>query len=231
VALAALLLGVAAPARADFVIDDFSSPNPGVLYDIPQINPNPFAIPPQALGGGLTRTGTVEVISGTAATGVIGNDPRTPSLGSVFELSTPASSTAVATLNYNYSSPTDFSALAAESLVMSFTFADLNVPYSLTLRDADGGSATVTGLASSGPGTYATPLSAFAGVNLSRVSGLDIVLNRDVNTNASTTSADFVLDEVRVPTNPVPAPPAVLLALAVLPVLGLRRMLRPKAAG
>ncbi|MGL4422155.1 MAG: hypothetical protein ACRCZF_15915, partial [Gemmataceae bacterium] len=61
--------------------------------------------------------------------------------------------------------------------------------------------------------------------------------NRDTRMNSSTTSADFILDEIVInadappppPPPDVPAPPAVLLALAALPVLGARKYLRKNA--
>jgi hypothetical protein len=227
VAAVALFAAAVAPARADFVLDDFSAPSPAVSYAITASNPNPYSLS-TGIAGGVTRTATINVVSGVSAfsaTGQVG--------GGLFELSTPAASTATATLSYAYASPTDFVAGGVNAISMQFAFADLNVPYSFVVRDADGATSTVTGLATSGPGTYTTALSSFSGVDLTRVSGFDIVLNQNVATGASQTSADFILNNVSVvqdtPPNPVPAPPAALLALAVLPAVGLRRVLRRTA--
>lgn len=226
----ALLAGAVAPAKADFVLDDFSSPNPGTLYT------GPGTLGPTALGSGWSRTATVTLSAGPSSgvTGVIGTDPRTPSLGTVFELSTTAASTAYARLDYTVGSPVDWSVTGANvtGLTTAFTFADLSVPYSVVLTDSANNTLTYTGTIT-GAGTYSAPIGSFTGTgNLAAITGVSIYLNQNVVTGASTTSADFVIDDLTVNNtpSPVPAPPAALLALAALPVLGLRRAFRAKAA-
>ena len=63
-------------------------------------------------------------------------------------------------------------------------------------------------------------------MNLNAVTSIELVLNRNVISGASTESADFSIANVTITTPPgtaVPAPAAVFLALAALPILGLRR--------
>jgi hypothetical protein len=230
-AVAVAVVAAAAPARADFVLDDFAAPSPALFYQITGTNPNPYT-PASSPLGDVTRTTTVTVISGigpSAATGQYG--------GGVFELSTPAASTAVAQLNYQYNSAagSDYAALGVSAFTLQFTFADLNIPYSILLTDTNGDALTYTSVASSGPGTYTANLGDFTGTaDLTSVASIDVFLNRNVTAGTSTTSADFILDEVGVLNEPpqppaVPAPPAALLALAVLPVVGVRKLLRKKA--
>jgi len=226
VAVAALLAGVVAPAKADFTIDDFSAPNPGVVYDAPGAVGGTTA-----LGGGLTRSAFVTLLSGNSVSGVLGTDTRPSPLGTVFEQSTPASATAYSQLAYNYGSTQNWAATGVSGLSLSFSFADLSVPYTLVLRDDTGGTSTLTGTVV-GANTYANPFSSFTGsADLTRIAGFDVYLNRNTVAGVSATSADFVLDTVSAnQSNPVPAPPAALLALAALPALALRRKLRAKAA-
>jgi len=164
---------------------------------------------------------------------VVGTDTRPGStLGTVFELSTTAASTAFARIDYTNGSPVNWGATGENvtGITTAFTFADLSVPYSVVLTDSANNTSTFTGTIT-GAGSYTAAISSFTGTaDLSAITGVSVVLNQNVNTNASTTSADFVLDDVTANASPVPAPPAALLALAALPVLGLRRVLRKKAA-
>jgi len=224
----ALLAGAAAPGRADFVFDDFSSPNPGTVYT------GPGSFGPTALGGGWSRSVAITQTGGpsTGVSGMIGTDPRTPSLGTVFELSTTAASTAFARIDYTHGSPVNWGASGQNvtGITTAFTFADLSVPYSVILTDSANHTSTFTGTVT-GAGSYTAAISDFTGsADLSAIAGVSILLNKNVNTSGSTTSADFVFDDVTATASPVPAPPAALLALAALPVLGLRRVLRKKAA-
>jgi hypothetical protein len=238
VAAVALLIGAAAPAKADFVLDDFSTP--GVFYQISQLNSNPYSLSTSlgtnsALGVAVTRTATVDVIAGLspgAALGTIGHNSSTGVNG--FEVSTAAASTATARATYSFSAPANLTATGVSAVSLGFLFSDQNVPYSFVVKDSHGNSATVSGSATAGPGNYTTNLSAFTAANpaidLTSVTGFDIALNENLATNASTTSADFVLGSVSiVQPNAVPAPPAILLAVAALPALGLRRVFRKAA--
>ncbi|QEL14219.1 hypothetical protein [Limnoglobus roseus] len=236
VAIAAFVVGAVGQAKADFVLDDFSQPTTGTFYQITAQNGNPFNLTtnlgtPPTLGVSVTRSATVSVTTGlspNAASGTIG-------AGS-FEVSTAANSTAVATLAYSFSAPADFTTTGVNALSVNFSNSDLGVPYSFRITDGTN-TATISGLATAGPGTYTTSLSAFSGVNLAAVTGFEVLLNQDPSgALASKSSADFIIGNVSVvqevpppPTNDVPAPPAVFLALAALPVLGLRRKLTKKA--
>lgn len=234
VALAALVVGSVSQAKADFTLDNFSQPNPGVFYQIAALNANPYTLVTDlgvqpTIGVSVTRTGMVSVTSGlspNAASGTIG--------AGGFEVSTAAASTAIATLSYTFSSVANFTATGVNALSVNFSSSDLGVPYSFRITDGTNTS-TISGLATAGAGTYTTSLSAFSGVDLTAVTGFDVLLNQDVSgVTPSKASADFVIGNVSVvqsvpPTNDVPAPPAAFLALAALPILGLRRKLMKKA--
>ncbi len=224
VALAALVLGAAGQAKADIVIDDFTTPDPGVTYSLDAAVPSVYT----QVDGNRTLTVTqTQNTFGLAnqTSGVIGNT----TLGGRFVLNTTTGTTAFASLAYTYAG-LDLSA-GGTILNFQFTSTDLGVPFSVSVGDGTT-TATQVGLVTS-PTNLSFDLTGFAGVNLAGVTQIELVLNRDVTSGASTSSADFSIANVTIteppPTTDVPAPPAALLALAALPVLGLRRKLLKKA--
>jgi hypothetical protein len=228
-ALAAIAAAAAVTgsAKADITLDDFAAPTPAINYAITSSNANPYTTPIATTSAGQTRVVSVNVISGLgafSATGQVG--------GGIFELSTPAASTARANVGYSWGSGVNLTALNATGITLSFTFADLSVPYSIRITDSESNSAFATGTIT-GAGSYTVSTSAFAGVNLSSVSTVELLLNQNLTTNSSTTSADFILDTVTLNTqtpdpqpDPIPAPPAAFLALAAIPALGLRKFFK-----
>ena len=232
IAIAALAFGAVAPAKADFVLDTFNAPTPATTFSITSAGSNPYTSPTVAVAPGLNRTVVVTAISGlggssSAATGNMG--------AGTFELSTTAAVTATAQVNYNYTTAQNFTSLGVSGLTLKFTFADLNIPFSVVLTDSVGGTRTFTSTAVTGPGSYPALLSSFTGSgNLSSISGIDVFLNRNIVSGLTSTSADFILDEITVQNSPtppaVPAPAAALLALAALPVLGARKLFRKTVA-
>ena len=244
VAAVALLTGAAMPAKADVLLDDFSNPNPAVSYSISSTSPAPFSNSTNLgtsalLGVTVNRTASVNVTDGLTTfptTGFVGVDSN---LGAGFAIFTPGGTTAVGDLKYTFGSAANFTTSGVDSLSLNFKSADLNVPYSFVLTDANGTKAIVTGLetASSGQGagTYTTSLSAFVAnnpaIDLTKITEFDIEVNGKSGSLSPAPSADFQLGSVSIvqSANPVPAPPAVLLAAAALPALGLRRVLRKKA--
>jgi hypothetical protein len=228
VAAVVAVIGAAAPARADFVLDDFSLPTSPTFYSITSTDSNPYTSPTTTVAAGLDRFAVVTVISGVgpfSATGQLG--------GGVFEMSTPAASTATTQMNYTYATATDYAAIGATSLSIKFTFADLNTPFSVLVTDDGGNTSQITGVANVGAGTYVNSFASFTGTaDFSQVKTIDVFFNQNIDTGTSTTSADIIVDEITIQNEPpapppaVPAPPAVLLALAAVPVLGARKLLR-----
>jgi hypothetical protein len=222
VAAAVALTGT---AKADITLDDFAAPTPAINYAITASNSNPYTSPIATTLAGQTRVVSVNVTSGLgafSATGQIG--------GGVFELSTPAASTARASVGYSWGTGINLTALNATGITLSFTFADLSVPYSVRITDGSANSAFATGTIT-GAGSYTFSTSSFVGVDLSNVSTVELLLNSNLSNNSSTTSADFILDTVTLNTqapqpDPIPAPPAAFLALAAIPAFGLRKFFK-----
>lgn len=224
-AVAAAIAVSAGSAKADIILDDFTTPTPAVSYQINGANPNPYTSPAATANLGQSRVVEVNVLSGVgafSATGQIG--------GGTFELSTPAASTATAKVSYAFTTSPDLASLVVTGITLSFNFADLSVPYSITVTDTSSATATAAGTIT-GAGSYTTSAAAFAGVNLGSISSLEVFLNNNVLTNGSTTSADFILTTVTlntqpIPPDPVPAPPAAFLALLAAPAFGVRKWLK-----
>src|SRR5207248_10212538 len=98
--------------------------------------------------------------------------------GSVFELSTPAASTAFARVDYTHGSPVNWGAGGQNvtGITTAFTFADLSVPYSVVLTDSANRTSTFTGTVT-GAGSYTAPTSGFTGTAaLSAITGVSILL-------------------------------------------------------
>lgn len=224
--LAAVVLTTSA-ARADVIIDNFFTPDPAATYSLSAAVPDTFNRT-DGLAGGITRDLTVtqtQNLLGLAGqtSGAIG----TTGLGGVFALGTNPGATAFARLLYTNATPQDLSA-GGTALVFTFLSTDLNIPFSVTVSDGTN-SSTQIGTVSSTT-SFSFDLSGFAGVNLANVTSIEFLLNQNAMTAASTQSADFTITDIRVttPSGVVPAPPAALLALAALPVLGAWRMAKAR---
>lgn len=225
VALAALVVGSVSQAKADIVIDDFTTPNPASTFSLSAAVPTTYSQTDGNRTLTVTQTQNDFGLAGQT-TGILGQT----ALGGRFNLNTASGTTAYADLNYTYAG-LDLSA-GGTILKFSFKSTDLNVPFSVVVGDGTT-TATQVGLVTT-PTDLSFDLMGFTGVNLSSIKSIELVLNRNVTTNASTASADFSIANVSIttpppPTTDVPAPPAALLALAALPVLGLRRKMTKKA--
>ena len=232
VAVAALALSVAT-AKADIIIDDFSSPAPATAYAIAP-DPSPLVIV-NNIGGGLTRTVTLTVtnpaVPGTnALTGSVG--------GGLFTASFNVFSSGTAQIAYSYAAPANFIPnVPAGGVVGNLVFAGAgdsgfaaNIPLTITIATSTG-NLTFNGTLPLTPAisTVSVGLAGFTGTgDLASVTGVTVDLTGGQ-------AADLIFDSIGVttpdapPTNGVPAPAGVLLALAALPVLGLRRAFRKKA--
>ena len=226
---ACAVFGLGASARADIILDDFSNPSTGAQFVIANSNNNPYTLTTN-LSGGTVRTATFTVTSPTPAgpfslLGIVG--------GGTVDMFFDATSSGNAVISYTFGTPLDFSTLSGSTGSVRLTtqsaasFGNPNVAYTLNLLTATG---TLTGsgsfLNSAGFIDQNIALSSLTGSgNPSQVTGLTLTINAQ-------TADDFRLDKIAL-SQPVvvqtPAPPAALLALAALPVFGLRRYFAKKA--
>ncbi len=219
-ALAVLL--AASAARADIILDDFSDPR--TPFTITNPNPNPFTTGPTDIGGGTVRNATFTVTSPT---------PGTDSLvggvgGGTVDIFFNSSSSGNGVIGYTFGTPLDFSAVGGSAGAVRLTTqsqptsGNPEVAFLLSVQTATGTLSKTGSFAnSSGFVDQEVALSSLTGTgDLSRVTGLSLTVNDQI-------ADDFRLDKIAL-TQPqqVPAPPAAFLALAALPVLGLRRYLR-----
>ena len=226
---ACAVFGLAASARADIILDDFSNPSTGAQFVIASQNNNPYTVTSN-LAGGTVRTATFTVTSPNPAgpfslLGVIG--------GGTVDMFFDSTSSGNAVITYALGTPLDFSALSGSTGAIRLTtqsaasLGNPNVAYTLSLLTSTG---TLTGsgsfLNSAGFIDQDIAFSSLAGAgSLSNVTGLTLTINAQ-------TADDFRLDKVALSEPDVvqtPAPPAALLALVALPVFGLRRYLARKA--
>ena len=213
-------------AKADFVIDTFTAPNPATTYSLSAAVGSTYT-QTDSLAGGITRALTVtqtENLLGLAGSsnGVIGNT----ALGGRYVLNTNTNTTAWSSLLYTYSAPQNLS-VGGTSVQFTFSSADLNTPFSVKISDGTVTKTQVGVVTSASVGTSYLPMSGFSGdgFDASHVVSIELQLNRNALTGESTSSADFSLSDVRVTTPPpaVPAPPAAVLLLAAAPIVGLIR--------
>ncbi|MCZ2340380.1 MAG: hypothetical protein LC104_01125 [Bacteroidales bacterium] len=237
-AAAVAAIGLTQTARADFVIDNFAAPSQAYNYAIAKIDANPY-VRTDTLANGLTRDLNVNVLSPSpsnnfSASGWIGDvqpGQNTPS-GSIFSMDSDNSSTVMSSLNYS-----GFSGLLSNfSMASAINLAFLNLdsgnnaittPVTINLITG-AGTLSYTGYAadSNTPFTFSANIGDFIGSgDLSNVTGLDVIVN---GSTGSRQAADFVMDDISVST--VPAPPAVVLGLMAMPVVGLYRRLRRSEA-
>jgi hypothetical protein len=225
-------------AKADFVIDTFTNPNPAQTYTLGNTNGSTYSSGPSVLPSGVSRTVTVRQVGAVtiAAQGFFGTSAID---GAAFQLNTSNSNSGSATyaqLHYGYGAAQN---LQVGGPVLRFSFDALQTPTPFSVVLSDGvTSSTQTGLvAVSGTTTnFSIPLSNFSGTNLSAITSIDLFVNRNVSTNSSAPDADVTLRDVRVsqdvppPPASVPAPPVAVLLLAAAPALGLVRFGRRKLA-
>jgi hypothetical protein len=232
IALATLMMfGLSAAVRADIVIDTFTDAAT-VNYQINLSNGNPLTLTPVLLPSGFGRTTYIEVVSPTppnfnSVSGSIG--------GGTFSVDTNNSSQVFATLTYagigDFSGGTgirlDFVNLNPGN---TSTTVALDMPISVAISTGTGTLTSTVNVAGSGaPFPVNLPFASFTGTgNLADVTGLAITLNSG-GPNGRIAS-DFVLDNVVIPTNAVPAPPALVLAVAAAPMLLVRRWAARKSA-
>ena len=229
---AVLLTGTA--AKADFVIDTFSSPASAVAYTVGTTDGSFFTTGPQSLGGGVTRTITVRQNGNifTATAGFYGDAGGVGGRAFQMNTSNSATSSAYAQLRYSYTSPQNLN-VGGPVLRFSFDALQTPTPFSVVLSDGTT-SATKTGLVAVGSSatSFSFPLSTFSGTNLGAITSIDLFVNRNVDTNTSSPDADVTLRDVRVsqdvPPPAVPAPAAAVLLLAAAPAFGLVRFTRRK---
>ena len=215
------LVVIAGSVHADFD-DDFTMPSPGLRMDI--VSGTPF-MNSTTIAPGLTRTAEAFALSGgaTAELGDFGTS-------SVFALSINRSSTGFGMLSYTYDTPEDLSA-AGTDFILDYEFADINVPFSVTLTDDDGDSSTQSSTVVSGGATYTFSMMSFTGIDLDSISNINVSINEGAG---SVPAADFSLDRVRIatptPNNPVPAPASLILLAIGGAGLGLIRKRRGQPA-
>lgn len=224
--MAVALTGTA--ARADILIDDFSSPNPSTVFGIGP-GPNPLVITtPVATVGNPTRTVTMTVtapnpVSTGSLNGRIGEG--------AFNANYAFGASGTIRIAYSYASAVNF----VPNMSAGGSMGDLlfvgsgdegraaNIPLAVTIATATG-DLTYTGTLPTNTDLTVIPLNSLSGTgNLAQVNGVTI----DITAGDA---ADLFVDSIGVTTPAVPAPPAAVLALAAVPALGLLRAARRKAA-
>lgn len=231
IALTAMLVcGLGTSARADITIDTFLDSGGGTNYLVGMVNP--LVLPAVVLPSGFTRTTTITVVNpippdfnsigGTIGAGDFSVDINNSTLG----FATLAYATGSADFSMGTGVRLDFINLNPGN---TSTVVALDMPIMVTINTTSGTLSSSTNVAGSGaPFPVNLPFASFTGTgNLSNVTGLSIQLNGGPN---SRFAADFVLDTVSIPTNVIPAPPAIVLAGLAAPVLLLRRWANRKAA-
>ncbi|OWK41085.1 SdrD B-like domain-containing protein [Fimbriiglobus ruber] len=162
---------------------------------------------PETIAPGVTRTITVTQTAIDAGAPSAGATQWQVGAGSLSVATAPLT-TANVDAAYTYATDQDFSAGGA-TLALVFKSADLgDIPFSVTITDANGNTATQTGAVTSGPGTYTLNMNGFTGVDLSRVRGIDVTVNAATGSTAAQTSADFILSGISVVAAPSLAPGA-----------------------
>jgi hypothetical protein len=237
VAIAAAGFVTVGSAKADIVIDDFNRPIPGQGFAVPagassafvndatsvlytnrrvegfMVSPNPAINGP---GGPPTFLTDFSAAVGSTTGGTLRVDIGTD----IF-----------AYAEVTYTGNWNFAGLSQMNL--SFLFADQQMPIGV-LVTGSGGTASFAGAIP--PPTpvanynFIAPLASFVptgtfNFNTSSINTIKFIFN----TGGATPAADFSLDQITVST-PVPAPPALLLVGAAVPVLGIRRWMTNRKA-
>jgi len=222
---AVVLMGAATSARADFIIDDFSAPVPGITYLIINDNPNPSVFTTVNAQPGTNRTITLTVTSPQPSANSMSGDIG--GANGLFSMSLNNSSSGNAVIQYNFDAPKNFVPGGTPGALQYLSTADsgfaANVPLDFVIMTATGNLSfsTTMNLTSSLTPTNVN-LSNFTGTgDLTQVLGMSVTITGGQ-------AADVALDALNItppelPPDVVPAPPAALLALLALPALGLRR--------
>jgi len=227
-ALAAVALTTSV-ARADIEIDNFSAPDPRVLYSIGP-DANPFVLNTD-LGGGLSRTVTMTVTSAVGSNSLVGQVGTGPS-GGFLTASFDVASQGTANIVYSYTTAQNFNPTGTPGSLLFRAAGDNgfgpDIPLNITVTTATGNlefhgflplTPTVTDLD--------LAFSTFTGPgDLTQVTGVTINMTGGQ-------AADLLIDSIGVRTPPppsVPAPPAAFLALAAVPALGLWRKIKARKA-
>ncbi len=234
IAAAALVLGAVGQAKADILIDDYSQPTPAQGYAIgPDSNPSIFTTD---LGGGTTRTVTLTVTNPA----VPGTNALTGSIGDgLFSASFNVFSSGTVSIAYSFASALNFipnvpgggSPGSLQFLGAGDSGFAADIPVSITISTATG---NLTGLTTLPLSTTFSPVD----LPLAGLTGAgDLTMVNSVTLDFTAgQAADLIFDSLNVttpdapPPSDVPAPPAVFLALAALPILGLRRKWLAKKA-
>ncbi len=229
---AAVLFGAGTAARADIIIDDFSAPTPGITYLIALTDPNPSVFNTPNVQPGIDRSVTLTVSSpatpfANSMSGDIGG------AAGIFTMSLNNSSSGNAAINYTFASSTNFVPTGIMGSLQYLSSADAgfgaNVPLNFVISTASGDLSFNTTMNLTATFTPTdVPLASFVGTgDLTQVTGLSITITGGQ-------AADVALDSISITTpqepDPVPAPPAALLALLALPALGLRNRRKNKEA-
>jgi hypothetical protein len=237
-AVIAAVLSTTTPAKADFIIDTFTSPNPATTYTLGTTTGSVFNSSPSKVGPGVTRTIEVTQVGNAtiAAGGFYGNSAIDFAAFQLNTSNTSFGSASYAEPTYAYASDQNLDA-GGPVLRFSFDALQTSAPFSVVLSDGTT-SATRTGLvnASSSSTNIAIPPSTFIGTNLTAITPVSLYVNRNATAtpNFSAPDADITIRDIRVsqdipPVVPVvPAPPAAILLLAAAPAFGLVRFGRRK---
>jgi len=226
-------LTLAPRASADYILDGFDNPNPGQIYQISLLNGNPYTSPTTAVSSGVTRTIQVAVsstpVNFNSVSGTIGGGSFSMDTDNV----TKASSQITFALSGAASNLSGATGVSLGFLNLDAGNSATSIPVTVQVVTATG-TRTFTGTIdeSSGAFTKDFNFSSFTGSgNLSQVNSIVLTLNGGSSSKVAT---DFALDSVSVKgPNPVPAPPALLLAgVGALALIGRARLARraPTAA-
>jgi hypothetical protein len=225
----AAALGAAGSASADILVDNFATPNPQTLYNVLNPNTSPVQIGPTLIAAGLNRTMVATLTAPPTPTsgvtymnGGIGAGSFSFSLASGLP---PANGNAV--LTYAYTSAQNFS--AATNLDIFVNSSDGGQGNGLPIHVAigtSGGTRTFDGTLNGSVNNvlFSAPLASFGGSgSFSSTNSISITFNDGAS--GGSPDEDFTISNVslRVPTSSVPAPPALFLVGAAVPVLAIRR--------
>lgn len=233
VAVAATLAAPAA-ARADFVLDTFSNPTPGTIYQIALLNSNPYKAPTTAVGAGIARDVTVTVVAPLPPTfnGVSGQIG-----GGIYSMDTDNMTKATSEIKYTLTGAAG-NLTGATGLQLAFlnmnpgntsTGVATSTPVTVTVVTSGGTKSLTTTIAGNAlPFTKSFAFSSFTGAswNLGSVSSITFTINGGAAPNTAT---DFALDEIRV--KQVPAPAGLILAgIGLVGLVGRSRFTRKSVA-
>jgi hypothetical protein len=228
IALLLALVGVGS-VRADIMFDNFNSPTPAqslnvnsgiLLSSIPIDLNNQILRRTQISANGGTALPTA-VVHGGGVLSVIPTSQNYAITDMIYRIPDPADPNNFLGLPFNYQ------ALNATGFKLNFQAASTNLQVSLwtlTSFSQVGG----TTLTVNGPGSVFFPFT--GNVDPTQIRTVQVQFNNiGVIGQFGLNGTGFVLDSIELTTSepdPIPAPPAVFLALAALPALGLRKFFK-----